>query len=424
MSAPPALRSRISRMLPARLRLALHDTRVRARRLVRPAGAGERRPIAKLAIPGRQTFFGYYDKTPFSTDDTRILVTTLPRVARGAADKAEMEIGVFDDISPGGYRPLGSTTTWCWQQSCRLQWLPGAGDECVIHNTMVEGGYGAVIRARRSGAVERTLAHSLYDVGPRGKWGLSLNFSRLQRLRPGYGYTNLPDHTQGDLEPAADGVWLVDLESGAASLVLPLRDLARLDPCPSMNGAEHYVNHLAFNPTGDRFMVIHLWVSEGHRYSRLITADREGGDPWILANNGHASHYAWKAADELLVFSTHRDTGTAYHLYHDRTSRRRVIGEGILVEDGHPSFTPDGRFIITDTYPDRFADRHLLQYSLATGELRTLTRLFSPPRLRGEVRCDLHPRLDRAGRRVIVDSAHEDGVRAMYIFEIPPSGGQ
>ena len=40
----------------------------------------------------------------------------------------------------------------------------------------------------KSGKKQRTLPKPIYTVSPDGAWGLSLNFSRLEWLRPGYGY--------------------------------------------------------------------------------------------------------------------------------------------------------------------------------------------------------------------------------------------
>ena len=43
--------------------------------------------------------------------------------------------------------------------------------------------------------------------------------------------------------------------------------------------------------------------------------------------------------------------------------------------------------------------------------------LYSPLRFRGQVRCDLHPRWDRQGKYVCVDST-SSGKREMIVFEV------
>ena len=46
-------------------------------------------------------------------------------------------------------------------------------------------------------------------------------------------------------------------------------------------------------------------------------------------------------------------------------------------------------------------------------------QFYSPPELTGDLRCDLHPRWNRAGDQVCIDSAHEPGgLRQVYIIDV------
>jgi hypothetical protein len=51
------------------------------------------------------------------------------------------------------------------------------------------------------------------------------------------------------------------------------------------------------------------------------------------------------------------------------------------------------------------------------GTLVTIGRFYSPPGLAEDIRCDLHPRWNRDGTQVCVDSAHE-GERQMYVIDV------
>jgi hypothetical protein len=97
---------------------------------------------------------------------------------------------------------------------------------------------------------------------------------------------------------------------------------------------------------------------------------------------------------------------------------RSVIGAGVLVEDGHVSFSPDRKWVLNDTYPDGYDMRTLMLFRWADGERIDLARLHSPKsRWWGEIRCDLHPRWSRNGTTVCIDSVHT-GERQMYIADV------
>ena len=343
----------------------------------------------------REVFFGYYDVTPFSSDENFLLAMHAP--VRNVTPKPETDITVgyynlIEDNSP--FIEIGKTSTWCWQQGCRLQWYPQNGNKTVLYNKIVEGQYGCVIQDINSEVI-RSFKRPLYSVSHDGRWGLSLNFSRLQRLRPGYGYVNIPDDTLGQPVPEHDGIWRINMKTGEEDFLFSIAEISQIDPLDSMTSAEHYFNHILFNPDGTRFMFFHLWMKDGKRFNRLITCNIDGKERYPLINEGHVSHYAWKSNTELLAYATHEATGRHYHLYKDRTNERSVVGKGILDQDGHPSYSPDGSMILTDTYPDKFRDQHLLIYDMEKNKLSTVGTFYSPFKFTGETRCRLrrHRRL-------------------------------
>ena len=88
---------------------------------------------------------------------------------------------------------------------------------------------------------------------------MTLNFSRLHHQRPGYGYAGVPDPWLHVPEPRDDGIYQMDLETGAQRLVIPTALLAETRRKPTMDGAVHRFNHLQFSPDGPRFIFLHRW---------------------------------------------------------------------------------------------------------------------------------------------------------------------
>ena len=363
---------------------------------------------------------GYYDICGSNHDDSIQLAMRVPNGRRGQRSYGAASVGYFARDKPKVFKEVGSTASWCWQQGCRLQWYPieaeGKSGK-IAYNKLIGGRYACVIQAIKSRRIERQIKRPLYSLTADGKYGLSLDFSRLGRLRPGYGYSNLPDQTEGELAPRDDGIWRVQLETGEEVLLFSVSDMAAFAPLETMDEAEHYFNHISINPDGSRFLFLHIWLQNGKRYTRLITCNMDGTEPYALVNEGHVSHYTWKSSEEILCFSTHADTGARYHLYKDKTSQREIIGDGLLNEDGHPSYSPDGRSILTDTLPDQYSERHLLLYDTHNRTLRDIGVFFSPYQYKGAKKCDLHPRWGHSGKYIIFESAHE-GKRAVYALEL------
>lgn len=129
------------------------------------------------------------------------------------------------------------------------------------------------------------------------------------------------------------------------------------------------------------------------------------------------SHFARRDPRHILAWARQRDRGDRYYFFTDRTEEREIAGEGVLTVDGHCSYPPDGRWLLTDTYPDAEQRRTLILYRPADGRRIDIGRFFAPPELEGEIRCDLHPRRNRDGAQVCLDSAH-GGARRIYVVDV------
>ena len=323
--------------------------------------------------PSAEIFFGYYDLVPFSRDERRMLAMRKSLGTASRTSEIDISVGYFNlgEREPR-FIEIGKTKTWCWQQGCRLQWFPGKSESMVLYNRQVNGAHGAVLQNIETMDVERTYPRPIYSLSADGRAGLSLNFVRLQRLRPGYGYDDLPDETDGESRPENDGIWSIDMKSGESALLFSVAEIARMDPRPTMDNAEHYFNHILWNPDSTRFMFFQLWMREGKRYIRLITANRDGSDPYVLYNEDHVSHYWWLSQDEIVAFSTHAKSGSHYHLYKDKKGCVGIVGASVLDRDGHPSFRPGSQVMLTDSYPDGRFERGLMLYDTETLELKKL----------------------------------------------------
>ncbi|NCO34380.1 MAG: hypothetical protein GW893_11055 [Armatimonadetes bacterium] len=372
-------------------------------------------PIAVTSGAGYH-FFGYYDKQQWDVSGRYLLGLETTFQDRSPLSTDEAVIGVIDLEGDRSFRPVATTRSWCWQQGCMLQWLPGSQSQ-IIYNDRIADRFVAIILNVHTGE-QKTLPRPIYTISPDGKWALSLNFSRLAIKRPGYGYNGLRDHWDDVRAAADDGIYLMELATGNHHLVVDVASLSAASPTEEMRSANHWVNHLLFNHTGERFIFLHRWSHPMHGFqTRFYTVNRDGTDRF-LAPVDNASHFIWYDAKRFLVWAT-TEKGSYYYLCTDETGGVEAFAPGVLTDNGHCTVSPDGQWILTDEYPDAQNTRPLILYRIADGQRFDVGRFYSPPELTGEMRCDLHPRWSRDGRCACFDSAHT-GRRQMYVIDVSP----
>ena len=362
---------------------------------------------------GMEYFFGYYDKSPWDITDRYMLCLRTKNTTSSVAPKEAAEIVLFDTENNNSYKILGETHTWNVQQGCMLQWLGPNFNEKILYNDFRDGQYCSVILNVNTNE-ERILSMPVYSVAQDGEFALTLDFSRLHRLRPGYGYANKKELTRFEKCPNTTCIWKMDLHNGEVSSLLNYTDFADFEPRKEMKNAEHKVNHIMLNPSGNRFMVLHRWIAGGKRYTRLVTINSDGSEMFNLSDDNMTSHCTWRNDNEILAYAHKHDKGNGYYLMGDKTNHyERKWPE--LIADGHPSYSPDGSIVVTDTYPDRA--RVASVYCLEEDNIQTEAKVFAPFKYDNDVRCDLHPRWNRIGDKICIDSVFE-GQRMLYTLNI------
>lgn len=301
-----------------------------------------------------------------------------------------------------------------------MQWLGPDFNKKIIYNDSRNGEYVSVILDIYSGE-EKIIHAPVYTVSNDGRFALTLDFSRLYNLRPGYGYYNFPEKTKGVCAPDEPCIWRIDLETDSIIPLLKYTDFTRFEPRREMEmpGAVHKVNHLMLSPDGNRFMVLYRWFIGNRKYTRLITCGIDGKDMYLLSDDDMVSHCFWKSSNIILAFENKRDTGPGYYLMKDR-SKEYYHCWPQLSNDGHPSYSPDGSMIVTDSYPDRvrMADIKIMDgKDERKREVQVIAKVFAPFKYDNDTRCDLHPRWNRRGDKICFDSVHE-GHRGVYYIPV------
>lgn len=355
-----------------------------------------------------EQFFGYYDTVPWSRDQNLLLGHRVERRERAA------QLLVYDK-GKHTVRELARTVAWNVQQGSMAQWMPDG--KSVIFNDVIDRKL--VARIVFLDGTERVVAWPIQALHPNGCTALSINYRRLARIRPEYGYDVEVENFSRFQNASADGIWRVDLRHGEARLIVSLAGLMEHAPRREMVRAEHKVNHALYSPAGTRIVFMHRWIGAHGKFSRLYCTSDDGADLKLLLDDRMVSHYAWQGEDTLLAWARTARDGDRYYSLNVSTGCIDVVGRGVLDRfgDGHPSFSPDRRWIVTDSYPDRARRRHLLLFHPATNQLVHVGSFFAPWRYDGPIRCDLHPRWSPDGRLISIDSAHE-GIRRSFVVDV------
>ena len=263
----------------------------------------------------------------------------------------------------------------------------------------------------------KSLPFPIYAINPNGVNALTLNFSRLGRLRPGYGYSFLDDDSKFNSAPKGEGLSLFNLNTGKCKLLVDLFEISK--SVDSNKNVHHYINHPSFSTNGSYVTFFHIWAKEASnkRKIRLMCLNLKNGELKIIEEKQTPSHFTWKNDEQLLSTTIDKSLIWRYCIYDIKTGVVRNL-ELDIKQDGHPMLHPKyPHIMLSDSYPDKLRDQHLYITNLNTGKTLNLSKFYSPYKFNGQSRCDLHPRWDRKGGAVVVDTAFS-GTRQMAILKI------
>ena len=374
-------------------------------------------------------WFGYYDKREFDPTSRFVLANETSFEGRGPTGDDSIKVGFVDTTDGDRWNEIGSSRAWGWQQGCMLQWV-GPSGKTILWNDRDGDSFVCRLYSVADRTV-RTIDRPIYTIAPDGRFGLSVDFRRIDNLRPGYGYDGLADPNVANRAPEDSGIWRVDLQTGKSKLIISLADVAAI---PWSDGktrpdAWHYFNHLLVNPSGTRFIVLHRYRPkfdpntlefQGGFVTRMLSANMDGSDRNVLDPSGHTSHFIWKDDRTTTMWTRPKDQPFGFYRFTDKTNDVVPVGHDKMPVNGHNTYLPApyGDWILNDTYPDPQTSRQTVYlYHVPSGRRVDLGHFPSPKEYRGEWRCDTHPRSNDDGTLVAIDSPH-DGGRQVYLLDI------
>ena len=361
----------------------------------------------------------YYHTCSWSASERYLLCLETDIADHNPTADETAAIGMID-LTNDNFIPLAKTYAWNFQQGTMQHWLGTSPDSHIIYNDRRNGKFVSIILNVHT-KEERILGRPVSAVSNNGKTAVSLNFARLHITRPGYGYAGNGDEPKLDeTYPSDDGLFIIDLETGESKLIVSLADIHTLSPPPpEIEGPLLWINHTVYNHDDTRiFFMARTHKPGGRRLTAGFTVNLDGSDlRCVLPFSWGASHYDWLSPEKLMVTTRYQGKLFSHLLFTDGKEDYRILGEGILTKDGHGVFSPDGRWMVTDTYPDELRMRTLMLMDMENDAVLPIGRFYAPPEIDGPPRCDLHPRWNHTSDKICFDSFHEN-TRQVYMVKL------
>ncbi|NMC05400.1 MAG: hypothetical protein GYA24_09320 [Candidatus Lokiarchaeota archaeon] len=385
------------------------------------------RPERLTPANGKHHFFGYYGVCPW--DITGRYFVCLETDFQDHMPSIGEKVGILLlDTDTGKHDVIAETNGWNFQQGAQLNWLPSdPGHKIVFNDCDATGTWSRVLDVFTR--EERVLPMPIYAMARHHDLAACINFGRLYKNRR---VTSLPfsiDKNKDMVHPADDGIYMMNVTTGDARLIVSLDDVWKADATTNAVddellaevGTQCWIEHVAFNHSDTR---IHFLARFTDLFKSLVSAmwtcnvdgtDRHLAVPYYM----QLSHFEWIDDTRLIVTMNWPDKTHKSHVQlTDKVGQGswRTIAAEKLVVDGHPHVSPDKRLMATDTY---IADgkRRVYVMERDTETLHEVAVFDNPPEINGNVRCDPHPRWNRDGTRLCFDGLGEHG-RQVYVVDV------
>ncbi len=359
-------------------------------------------------------FASYYGINSWSKSQryVTVLETNLKSGIPGETDTATL--GLIDLENNNAFIPIAKTTAWNFQQGCMAHWLGTSPDSLIIYNDSRDGKYVSVILNAHTKKEEKIIQYPISAVSPDGTEAVSINFSRLSITRRSYGYAGEGQDAKKNIQlPEDDGLFTIDLKTGKSKLIVSISEVKDL-----IHGFKEedivYFNHTLYSREGNK--IFWLARTSPNWNTTSLTINKDGSNIQRCFPDGWSgSHFDWLNDDELMITAKYDATQWAHVLFTVGEKNYKRLGNGLLDYDGHGTFSPDGKWMITDTYPSKSREQKIYLMDMVTEAVLPLGRYYQPNEYNGGWRCDIHCRWSPNGNMVGFNSTHS-GSRQVYIM--------
>ncbi|MBC7828752.1 MAG: hypothetical protein H7122_13460 [Chitinophagaceae bacterium] len=374
------------------------------------------KPFQVTANNNEHLFASYYGINSWSKNQRYITVLETDVKFKIPDENDTATLGLVD-LQSNKFVPVAKTTAWNFQQGCMAHWLSTSPDSVIIYNDSRDGKFVSIILNVFTRKEIKVIPHPVAAVSPNGREAISINFARLRITRTDYGYAGPgQDAKSGSAFPEDDGIFLIDLQSGISKLIVSYAQLKNIVPAIIEKGIE-YIGHILFSRSGTKIFFLARAIPTWNTTS--FTANKDGSDLQRCFPDGWGgSHFDWSSDDQLMITAMYEAKQYAHILFTPGQKNYKRLGNGLLDYDGHGTFSPDGKWMVTDTYPGQgMREQKIYLMDMKTQAVLPLGRYVEPEQFSAGWRCDIHCRWSPQGDMIGFNSTHT-GSRQVYITRL------
>ena len=154
----------------------------------------------------------------------------------------------------------------------------------------------------------------------------------------------------------------------------------------------------------------------------MFTVNTDGSDlRQVIPFGSYVSHFDWRNNTEIIAtFVAKGEEEREHFLFTDGKADYQALSPDFLRGDGHCTFSPDSMWLATDRNHNAEMAKSLILYHMSSGNgvYLGMFPMRAVRYLRGDLRCDLHPRWNRTGDKICFDSLDAtDWSRQLHIVE-------
>ena len=344
-------------------------------------------PIAITQGPKDHLFASYYGINSWSPDNRYVTVLETEIKDRLSEDGEYATIGLVDLQDNNRFIPVAKTCCWNFQEAAMCHWLPWA-DDTFLYNDKRDGKFVTVILNWKTGE-EKIIPYPVSAVSRDGEWAVSINYARLRLSRPDYGYAGGGQDAKKNVSwPDNDGLWLVNLKTGEAELIVSIASLK--DQMTQMQDPKGlaYFCHTIISPNAKKIFWLARTVENLDAQAGFVskwqttsfTCDLDGSNVRRCFPDGWGgSHFNWKDDKTLAVTAKWEDRVYGHTIFTvGEEEKVQHIGAGILDFDGHCLFSPNGKFMSSDGYFNEYFERSWVMIRLEDQAVMPIGAFYVP----------------------------------------------